>query len=185
MTFRLSLCLVSCAALSLVVGCPGDDDSTSSTTVAASTGSNASTTNASTTDAASTGSVDTSTSTPGESTTNAADCGDATDQASCSAAQNLGEGGGCTWMVIHELTITDGACDFTTTDRGACVGTDGLDDGCNGGFMCDVGNAEVYYSELRPGTWEVARGQACRGISGFLQCIDTLEEPCTCACEVP
>lgn len=163
-------------ALAWSTGCPGDDgSSTETTTVAATAGSS--------------GQGSTADTTAGMETTAATgstlDCADATDEAACGTAQNQGEGGGCTWMAIAELTIEGETCNFTPTDRGACVGTSGLDDGCNQGLLCDSNDVEAYYSELSPGVWEMAQGQACRGITGFSQCTDTVDAPCSCACEIP
>ena len=168
------------AALALVLGCPGDDATTTTSDNSPST-TDTETTETGTTQGATTQAA----TTMADTTTGAADCLDAVDQASCSAAQNLSEGGGCAWMVIHELAIEEGACNFTSTDRGACVGIDGLDDGCTHGSLCDSGDVGAYYRELGDGTWEVAQGAVCRGISGFLQCNDKIDEPCTCACEIP
>lgn len=178
---RLSFSL----ALVALVACPSDDtdDTGNSSDPSTTEGGSASDTNGEpNTGDTTTGAQNTES---GGSTSGAADCGDATDEASCAAAQNLGEGGGCTWMVIHELSIEEGNCNFTTTERGECVGTSGLDDGCNFGSLCDSGDVEAYYRDVGDGTWELAQGTACRGISGFMQCNDTMDEPCTCACEIP
>ena len=63
------------------------------------------------------------------------------------------------------------------------MGTDGLDDGCNEGFVCADGR-EVYF-RAAGNSWQMAQGRACRGVSGFQLCETTDDEPCTCACELP
>lgn len=178
--------LLLAAALCIIAGCPGDDDQSSEAATAAATAGTATAATDSATSTATSSSVDTTAGTTAAgSTSGAADCDDATDQAACATAQNLAEGGPCTWMPIFELTIAADVCSFSPTDRGACVGTLGLDDGCNEGSLCDSGDVQAYYDELEPGVWEMAQGRACRGITGFMQCNDTLEAPCTCACEIP
>lgn len=164
----------------VITGCSGDDDDSTDT---ASTP---------TTSAADTGADTTSGPTPtsetdpsaGSSTGSAADCSDATDADACSSAANLAEGGGCTWMAIHDLAIDDaGVCEFTDSGTGACVGTIGLDDGCNGPSGCE-GTIEAYFRADGDG-WQMAAGTACRGISGFMTCEDDTAAPCTCACDIP
>ena len=163
--------LVVLASVALVVGC-GDDDSAADTGAQVSSGQST---------VASTGvSPDT-----GASTGPLVLCEDAVDAASCQTATNGEDDGPCTWMAIYGLSIdAAGACDFTPAERGVCVGTWGLDDGCNYGELCDE-SVDAYYTERSPGVWEFARGEACRGVSGFAQGMDTLEAPCSCACEMP
>jgi len=165
--------------LAIATGCPGDDEQTDATTV-----SMTSATTAPTTTTAETGTTASSMDTTA-GTSSAADCEAVEDEAACAAAENLAEGGSCTWMPVFELSIDGETCNFTPTGLGACVGTTGLDDGCNQGFLCDSGDVEAYYIDTGMGTWEMAQGRACRGIDGFMQCTDTMEAPCTCACEIP
>jgi hypothetical protein len=112
-------------------------------------------------------------------------CGDAEDETACDQATNAEDGGGCTWMDIYELQQSGtGGCEFTETDRGKCVGTNGEDDGCNEGFVCDP-SVDAYWTMVDADTWEMVWGKTCRGVPGFEQCANTDEFPCSCACSMP
>lgn len=182
--------LLLAGGLVATTGCPGDDEGTETTVAATTATGTSATATAGSSGADSTAGTATSLgtasgATSASGTSSAADCSDASDETSCGAAQNQAEGGGCTWMSIYELTIDGETCSFAPTDRGECVGTSGLDDGCNSGFLCESGDVEVYYAEAGADTWEMAQGRACRGISGFMQCTDTMDAPCSCACGIP
>ncbi len=186
MTHGATLRLILLTGGLVVTGCPGDDEGTE-TTVAATTAptTTAGSSGASFTAGPTSSAESTGVTTSASGTSGAADCSDATDEVACGAAQNQAEGGGCTWMAIYELTIDGETCNFAPSERGECVGTSGQDDGCNEGFLCESGDIEAYYAESDADTWVMAKGNACRGISGFMHCTNTTDVPCTCACEIP